>query len=137
MIGINCTLISELLIYFTNYFQIENCIVKGYAIQDYPGNIRRGYSTFEEAKFQCSTGIDLIRHHYYYTFSFYLKLNGKYFRYSVIYILGNACGGITFETDKQEWTLRWRNELVVSTDLYEKSILRSCYGKKLNRPYFQ
>ena len=59
----------------------------------------------------------------------YLKLNGKYFRYSVIYILGNACGGITFETDKQEWTLRWGNELVVSENLEEKSILRSCYGK--------
>ena len=60
----------------------------------------------------------------------YLKLNGKYFRYSVIYILGNACGGITFETDKQEWTLRWGNELVVSENLEEKSILRSCYGKR-------
>ena len=65
------------------------------------------------------------------------ELHEKQFRYNVLYILGNACGGITFETDKQEWTLRWRNELVVSTDLDEKSILRSCYGKKLNRPYFQ
>ena len=51
----NCISINSCI--FTLCYNIEKCVVEGYTIQDYPGQIRMGYSTFKEAKFECSTGI--------------------------------------------------------------------------------
>ena len=103
--------------------------MEGYAIQDYPGQIRTGYSTFKEAKFECSTGIDLMLY-LYHTFNSMIANDQKNFIFSASSVSGNVCGGITFEADVKEWTLRWGTDLVLSTNVNEKSILRSCYGKK-------
>ena len=102
--------------------------MEGYAIQDYPGQIRIGYSSFKEAKFECSTGIYLM-HYLYYKFYSMMANDLKHFIFSASSVSGNVCGGITFEADVQEWTLRWGTDLVLSTNVNEKSILRSCYGK--------
>ena len=38
------------------YFNTENCVVQGVVLEKYPGSVRRAYSTFAEAKFECSKG---------------------------------------------------------------------------------
>ena len=39
------------------YFDAEKCIVEGHTLQEYPGKVRRAYSSFAKAKFECAKGM--------------------------------------------------------------------------------
>ena len=63
---------------------------------------------------------------YHFNYKFQNTTNIQSLSYS-----GRACSGITFETDSKKWTPKRGPGLIVSANPEDKSILRSCYGKKI------
>ena len=116
-------------------FETEKCIVEGHIIHGNHVHSGIGYPTSKEAKFECSKGKTLLCDQYL-NFITSCNVNNDIIwevrLYSIFYS-GHACSGITFESDTKKWTPMRGSNLIVSPNLEDKSILRSCYGKKTLR----
>ena len=103
--------------------------MEGQILQGNPVHSDIGYSTMTEAKFECSKGKKLFHTHYLKFVTLIIELQN--ISNILFCYLGRACSGITFESDTRRWTPKRGTDLIVSANPEDKSILRSCYGKKI------
>ena len=119
---------------FRNWFSIttDKCIMEGYVLQDNSEyrNIywSHGYSTLDEAKYECSQGKALSIRKILIIGNGIQTYQQKTILNMHFYSVGYACGGVSFESDTQKWTLKRGTSLTASTNPEDKAMLRNCYG---------